>query len=84
MFIVAVLLRLYQTQDSPAPASTTYEVDQSVIAQATDGRVMTIIAVKELRSKYFFIHLQLDENSKNFPVRLYIYQEGIVDPLKVC
>ena len=46
MFIVAVLLQLYRTQDAPAPTSTTYEVGQSVIAQATDGRVMTIIAVK--------------------------------------
>ena len=49
------------TQETPAPAElTTYEVDQSIMAQATDGRVMTTIAVKELKSKYFFIHLQLN------------------------
>jgi len=45
---------------------------------------MSIINVKDLKSKYFFIHLQLDSDSKNFPVRLFIYQEGVVNPLKVC
>lgn len=60
LFACAVLLQLYQAQEVPAPASTTYEVGQAIIAQATDGRVMTIIALKDLKSKYFFIHLQLD------------------------
>ena len=61
-----------------------FDVGQVINSKATNGRVFSGIDVKELKSKYLFIKLELGLESKNIPMKLYVYQEGNPNPLKIC
>ncbi len=71
--LIGILLQLSIAEDTNPVSDKTFEVGQTISGRATDGRVFNTISVKEVQSKYFFIHLQMDADSKNFPVRLFIY-----------